>query len=123
VLPDYVSNLSTLASDANFWTRYGNVSTPANARWVATTTALTLVGGAAAAPTNTSWIISKPLYVGRVNPDISTATVKNITASATTSYAFKYDAIGKYKATFIMYNVTPDDRKEVLKEFNIKIIQ
>lgn len=123
VLPDNVSNLSGLAGDANFWTRYGNVWSPANARWVATTTSLTIVGGAATAPTNTSWIISKPLYVGRVSPDISTATVKNITASATTSYAFKYDAVGKYKATFTIYNVTPDDRKGAVKEFNIKIIQ
>lgn len=122
VLSDYSFNLGSLASDNAYWTRYGNVWTPANARWVPTTTALTIVGGAAIAPTNTSWIVSKALYVGRVSPDISTATVKNITASATTAYAYKYAAVGKYKATFVAYNVNPNESKSTLKEFNIKVI-
>jgi len=122
VLSDYTYNLSSLASDNAFWTRYGNVWSPASSRWVATTTALTIVGGAATAPTNTSWIISKPLYVGRVAPDIPTATVKNITASALTAYSYKYAVVGKYKITFASYNTTPDDNQIVLKEFNVKVI-
>lgn len=123
VLSDYSYNLAALANDNAYWTRYGNVWTPASARWVPTTTALTIVGGAATAPTNTSWIVSKALYVGRVSPDISTATVKNITASATTSYAYKYLAAGKYRATFVSYNVNPNESKTAVKEFNIKVIQ
>lgn len=122
VLGDYSYNLGSLANDNAYWTRYGNVWTPASARWVATTTALTIVGGAATLPTNTSWIVSKALYVGRVSPDIATATVKNITASATTSYAYKYAAVGKYRATFVAYNVNPNERKTTTKEFNIKVI-
>ncbi|RDC54535.1 DUF5017 domain-containing protein [Pedobacter chinensis] len=122
VLSDYTYSLSSLASDNAFWTRYGNVWSPASSRWVATTTALTIVGGAATAPTNTSWIISKPLYVGRVAPDVPTATVKNITASALTAYSYKYAAVGKYKITFASYNTTPDDNQVVLKEFNVKVI-
>ncbi len=123
VLSDYTYNLASLVNDNAYWTRYGNVWTPASARWVPTTTALTIVGGTATAPTNTSWIVSKALYVGRVSPDISTATVKNITASATKAYTYKYLAAGKYKATFVSYNVNPNENKTAVKEFNIKVIQ
>ncbi|WP_165499819.1 DUF5017 domain-containing protein [Pedobacter frigidisoli] len=122
VLSDYTFTLSSLAADNAFWTRYGNVWSPASSRWVATTTALTIVGGAATAPSNTSWIISKPLFVGRIAPDIPTATVKNITASAPSSYNYKYTAIGKYKITFVSYNITADDSQMALKEFSVKII-
>lgn len=123
VLNDYAYSLSSLANDNAFWTRYGNVWLPTSSRWVATTTALTLVGGAASAPTNTSWIISKPLYVGRIAPDVPTATVKNITASASSAYNYKYLAVGKYKITFLSYNATVDNNQMVIKEFNLKIIQ
>jgi Domain of unknown function (DUF5017) len=123
VLADYSYNLGSLANDNAYWTRYGNVWNPATARWVPTTTALTIIGGAATAPTNTSWIVSKALYVGRVSPDVSTATVKNITASATTAYAYKYGTVGKYRATFVSYNVNPNVSKTSIKEFNIKVIQ
>ncbi|QPH38983.1 DUF5017 domain-containing protein [Pedobacter endophyticus] len=122
VLPGYSFNLASLASDNVFWTRYGNVWTPTNARWVATTNALTIVGGGVTAPSNTSWIVSKPMYVGRVSPDIPTAIVKNITASATTAYEYKYASVGKYKATFVFYNTTLSENKLEVKEFNIKIV-
>jgi len=122
VLSDYTYNLSSLAADNAFWTRFGNVWSPASSRWVATTTALTIVGGAATAPSNTSWIISKPIFVGRIAPDIPTATVKNITASALSAYAYKYAAAGRYKITFASYNTTPNDSQMVLKEFNVKVI-
>lgn len=122
VLPDFTFNLGAIAADANFWTRFGNVWGTATSRWVASTASLKIDGGNATAPSNTSWIVSKALYVGRISPDISTATVKNITASAATAYTFKYAATGKYKASFTMFNVTPDNNKSALKEFNIKII-
>jgi len=122
VLSDYAFNLSSLANDNAYWTIYGNVWTPANARWVATTAALTIVGGPATQPNNTSWIVSKALYVGRVSPNVATATVKNITASATTAYNYKYATTGKYKATFVSFNATPKESKSEIKEFNIKII-
>jgi len=122
VLPDFTFNLGSIAGDANFWTRYGNVWATATSRWLASTTSLKIDGGNAATPNNTSWIVSKALYAGRVSPDISTSTVKNITASATTAYSFKYPATGKYKASFVAFNVTPDQSKSTLKEYNIKII-
>nr|WP_121269177.1 DUF5017 domain-containing protein [Pedobacter schmidteae] len=122
VLPDFTFNLGAIAADANFWTRFGNVWSTATSRWVASTASLKIDGGNAAAPSNTSWIVSKALYVGRISPDISTTTVKNITASAATAYTFKYAATGKYKASFAVFNVTPDNNKSALKEFNIKII-
>jgi hypothetical protein len=122
VLADYTYNLASLANDNLFWTRYGNVWTPASARWVATTTGLTIIGGPATQASNTSWVVSKPIYAGRVVPDVPTATVKNISAAATTAYTYKYAATGEYKATFISYNTTPDGAESSIKEFKIKII-
>lgn len=122
---DFNNVLSNLVNDVSYWTIYGNVRTgndsDKNKVWIATTSNLKIIGGDAAAPTNTSWIISRPLFAGRLTPDIPTATVKNLTAAATTSYEYTYSAAGVYKATFAFYNNTKDVTKSGIKQFNIKI--
>jgi hypothetical protein len=112
---------ASLAADASFWSRYGNVKTPANAMWAATTADLKITGGAAAAPTNTSWIVSKPIYAGRIPPDVSTP-IKSIIDPAKTEFAYSYRTAGIYKATFVAFNHTLDAEKSVVKEFIIKVI-
>lgn len=122
VLPNSSYNLGLIGTDAAFWTVLGNVATPAASKWVPTTTSLKIVGGAATAPTNESWIVSKALYVGRVTPDVPVATLKNLTSSQLTNYNYSYLTTGKYKATFIMFGNTPGDAKSKSKSFNIKVI-
>ncbi|WP_343702752.1 DUF5017 domain-containing protein [Chitinophaga sp.] len=112
---------AALATDVNFWTRLGNVKTPANAIWAATSSDLKITGGAAAAPANTSWAVSKPIYAGRIPPAVSTP-VKSIVDPAKTEYAYSYANAGIYKATFVAFNHTLDDEKSVVKELIIKVI-
>ena len=112
---------ASLATDASYWTRFGNVWTPAAARWTATASDLKIAGGNAAAPSNTSWIISKPLYAGRMAPDVSVG-IKSINEPAKTEYAYKYTAPGIYKATFVAFNHTLDEEKSAIHELIIKVI-
>ena len=121
ILPNATFNISNLASDVSYWTKYGNVHTPANGMWIATTSQLQVVGGAAA-PTNTAWIISRPLYVGNVNPNVSIA-VKNINDPVVTSYNYLYTQPGTYKAVWVAFNNTIKDTKQVVKQFWIKVTQ
>lgn len=120
VLPGQTVSLSTLGNDVAYWTRYGNVWTPASARWTASATDLKITGGANT-PTNTSWIVSKPLYAGRVPPDVSVG-IKSINEPDKEGYVYSYPAAGIYKATFVAFNHTLDEEKRVIKEFIIKVI-
>ena len=120
-LPDVNYALGTMAGDGNYWTRYGNVWTPANARWTPTSAQLQIVGGGATNPGNTSWIVSKALYAGRVAPDLAIG-IKNINNPDISSYAYKYTAVGTYKATWVIFNNTVDKQETLLKEFYIRII-
>lgn len=121
VLPDQTVAISNLATDVSFWTRYGNVLSPAAARWTATATDLKIAGGTGTSPTNTSWIISKPLYVGQIAPDVSVG-IKSITEPAKTGYPYKYTVPGVYKATFVAFNHTLDEERSVIREVIIKVI-
>ncbi|WP_291911905.1 DUF5017 domain-containing protein [Chitinophaga sp. CB10] len=120
-LPDKTVSLSTIGGDVAYWTRYGNVWSPANARWTPSATDLKITGGNAAAPSNTSWIITKPLYVGRVPGDVSVG-VKSINEPNLPGYAYLYTAPGVYTATFVAFNHTLDEEKRTIKAFIIKVI-
>ncbi|MGN7821065.1 DUF5017 domain-containing protein [Chitinophaga sp. 22536] len=120
VLADRNIALSTVAADVAYWTRYGNVWDPANGRWTPSATDLKITGGNASAATNTSWIITRPLYVGRIAPDVSTG-VKSINEPDKTEYVYVYPAPGVYRATFIAYNHTVDEEKSSIREFIIKV--
>lgn len=121
VLADQTVAVSNLSTDASLWTRYGNVWDPASGRWAATTSDLKITGGGATAATNTSWIISRPLYVGQIAPDVSVG-IKSITEPAKKGYPYTYTVPGVYKATFVAFNHTLDEEKSVIKEVIIKVI-
>lgn len=121
VLPAQTIVLSTLADDVSYWTRYGSVYTPANGRWTPSATDLKITGGNAAAATNTSWVMSKALYVGRIPPDVSVG-VKSINEPDKEEYPYVYPATGIYKATFVAFNHTLDEQKSVVREVVIKVI-
>lgn len=118
ILPDQTYPLATLTSDVSYWTR---VKIGAAAGWsVPTATQLQITGGAATAPDNTSWIVSKPLYTGRISPDVAVS-ILNIASANMSSYLYKYTAVGTYTATFIIFNNSVDEQKTVIKQFKIKI--
>ena len=118
VLPDGTQAISSLATDNAYWTKFKIA--PSTASWATTTAQLQVVGGAATAPNNVSWIVSKPLYVGRVAPDVAVG-LKNIGTANLTGYTYKYAAAGKYTVTFIIFNNSVDEQQTVVKQFNIKI--
>lgn len=114
-------NGASLATDASYWTRYGNVWEPASGRWAASAAELKITGGNASAASNTSWIISKPIYAGRLAPDVSVG-IKSINEPAKAEYGYKYTAPGVYKATFVAFNTTPDAEKSTVHELIVKVI-
>jgi hypothetical protein len=120
VLPEKTVLLSSLSTDVAYWTRYGNVWNPANGRWTISATDLKITGGNSSASGNTSWIISKPLYTGRVPADVSTG-IKSINEPDKEEYAYAYPAPGVYKATFVAFNHTLDEEKSVIRELIIKV--
>ncbi len=120
VLPEKTVSLSSFSTDVAYWTRYGNVWNPANGRWTASASDLKITGGDANAATNTSWVVTKPLYAGRVPGDVSTG-IKSINEPDKEEYAYAYPAPGVYKATFVAFNHTLDEEKRVIRELIIKV--
>jgi hypothetical protein len=122
VLPDENYPLSTLATDANYWTKFNIV--PSSAMWVTSTTQLQVTGGNATAPNNTSWIISKPIYAGRVAPDISIPliNINGFTNNASAAgYNYKYAKPGTYTVVFLIFNNTVEEQKTVTQTFYVKV--
>lgn len=118
VLPDQTYSISNLTSDVSYWTR---VKLGAAAGWATpTATQLQVTGGAATAPNNTSWIVSKPLYVGRVLPDVAVGLL-NISSASIKNYNYKYTAVGSYTVTFVIFNNSVDEQKTVTQQFKINI--
>lgn len=113
--------LSTFADDVAYWTRYGSVYAPTSGRWTPSASDLKITGGDGNAATNTSWVMSKALYVGRIPPDVSVG-VKSINEPDKKEYTYVYPATGIYKATFVAFNHTLDEQKSVVRELVIKVI-
>lgn len=120
VLPEKSVLLSSLSTDVAYWTRYGSVWNPANGRWTPSATDLKITGGGSSAASNTSWIITKPLYAGRVPGDVSTG-VKSINEPDKETYVYVYPSPGVYKATFVVFNHTLDEEKSIIRELIIKV--
>ncbi|MBS0029893.1 DUF5017 domain-containing protein [Chitinophaga sp. 22321] len=120
VLPEKTVLLSSLSTDVAYWTRYGNVWSPANGRWTASATDLKITGGNSSASGNTSWIVTRPLYAGRVPGDVSTG-IKSINEPDKQEYAYVYPAPGVYRVAFVAFNHTLDEEKSVIRELIIKV--
>lgn len=117
----------TLAADLNYWTKLKTGKSTAN--WVPTATQLQVVGGAATAPINTSWIVSKPIYVSRINPDVPIVVkplageipVYTIAGKTYSGYNYQYNTKGTYTATIVAYNNSIDEQKAMVRQFIIKV--
>ncbi|MES2775393.1 MAG: DUF5017 domain-containing protein [Bacteroidota bacterium] len=125
VLPDQIYNLASIANDATTWKVVTNVPSPANARWVPGTANLTIVGGAATAPSNTGWIVSKPIFASRVaDYGLGVKSINNpipALLDLRPGYAYKY-GLGTYKASIVSFNATAKNQETAVKEFWVKVI-
>lgn len=88
-------------------------------KWVVSTTALTGTAGPVNTPENEDWVITNPLYLYTVKPDVGVA-IKTIDANVD-NYSYIFKTPGTYTVTFVARNVNATDQKQVIKEFNIVI--
>jgi hypothetical protein len=112
------SAISNLSLDINAFLKFKIGSSSAS--WINSTTQIQVVGGSATSPANTSWVVTKPLYVNSFNRDLSVV-LKSIGSAAIPSYNYKYTTAGNYTATFVIFNNTIDEQKTVIQQINIKI--
>lgn len=88
-------------------------------KWVVSTTTLTGAAGPVNTPENEDWVITNPLYLYKVKPDVAVS-IKTIDANVD-NYSYVFKAPGTYTVTFIARNVNANDEKQVVKEFNIVV--
>ncbi len=110
--------VSSLLTEASLWKKFklGNTST-----WTISSSLLSITGDGIV-KANEAWIISHPIFMNEVNPDVPKAILKSFNSTDVTNYEYKYASVGVYKATFVANNITADDKKENVKTFIIKVI-
>lgn len=120
VLPDGSKYaLSSLSTDVALWT---NLSVaPSAKKWTVNTSQLFMASSVATATNTDCWVVSKPIYVGRVSPDVAVP-LKNIGMANLPGFNYKYATAGTYTAVFVIFNNSVDEQKTVTKQFTIKII-
>lgn len=70
---------------------------------------------------NDDWLISSPINVSTISPDKGTG-IKGFGDVRLKTYSYTYNTAGVYTVTFVGFNSYMDDKKLVLKEIKIKII-
>ena len=68
---------------------------------------------------NEDWVISKPLELSTVSPDVGVG-LKTATTKLT-EYTYAYTAPGTYTVTFIATNASKDESKQIVKQLKITI--
>lgn len=69
---------------------------------------------------NEDWAISGPIDLGKAIPD-KAKPIKSIAMVMPTKYSHVFAAKGTYKVSFVAYNQTSENKKEVIKEITIQI--
>jgi hypothetical protein len=88
--------------------------------WTISTTQLVIKGGTTATSTEAEgWLISKPLNLSKVLPDVGTP-LKNMTTTMS-SFNYTYATPGSYKATFVAGNISRYDEKGDVKDVDITV--
>ncbi len=88
-------------------------------KWTITSTALSIGGGGLNTPENEDWVITNPLNIYSVSPDVGVA-VKTIDALAP-SYSYIFTAPGVYTITFVAVNQNVNTRKQVVREMTVTV--
>lgn len=88
--------------------------------WTISTSQLVIKGGTTTSSTDAEgWLISKPLNLSRVLPDVGTQ-LKNMTTTLPL-FNYTYGTPGSYKATFVAANISRYDEKGVVQEVDITV--
>jgi hypothetical protein len=87
--------------------------------WVINATQVSIQGGPATSEENDDWVVTKPLYLDRVLPDLGFS-LKNITTKIT-EYPYVFSQPGIYKVAFVASNATADKQASVVKELTITV--
>ncbi|MDE1192074.1 MAG: DUF5017 domain-containing protein [Arachidicoccus sp.] len=88
-------------------------------KWAITSTTLTIGGGGLNTPENDDWVVTSPLDIYSVTPDVGVA-IKSIDARLS-SYSYSFSQAGTYKVSFLAVNQNVNTKKEALKELTITV--
>lgn len=95
-----------------------SVSNP-NLSWQIGPTSLTITGRVSAPVASEDWVVTKPLYINRVAPDIG-LTIKD-TASPVNDFQYAFEKPGIYTVSFVGANANINNLKETVKEVTITV--
>jgi hypothetical protein len=88
--------------------------------WAISTSQLQIKGGTTtASPEAEGWVVSKPLNLSKVTPDLGVP-LKNMT-TALPAYTYMYATPGSYKASFVAANITRYDEKSDVQEVAVTV--
>ncbi|MGK6350901.1 DUF5017 domain-containing protein [Parapedobacter sp. DT-150] len=79
-----------------------------------------IVGGGINTPDSEDWLVTKPLLVNAIKPDVGVV-IQNIGSNAIDRYSYIYTQPGEYTVTFLTSNYSIDDQKEVVKQITITV--
>lgn len=88
-------------------------------KWTFKDFELRFQGGNATVGDNLGWIISKPLFLTKVSPDIGQV-LKNMSTRITT-YQYVYSKEGKFKATFVASNQNRYGTSSAVQQIEINV--
>lgn len=91
--------------------------------WSVPTTGQAVIDGQIANSTqdnNNDWLISKPLDLKRVLPNVGVP-IKQLTGKTITSHSYIFKKAGTYKVTFVAMNGSVDERKTEVKQVDIVV--
>ena len=91
-----------------------------SAIWSISSTAMKIAGGNATAASNEDWVVSQPVNLTRVSPDVGTS-IKTFTDPVLKSYYHIYTKPGNYTIVFDAINANSNSGQEVLKKINITV--
>ncbi len=88
--------------------------------WSISTTAFKISGGNATAPSNEDWLVSQPINLTRVTPDVGTS-IKTFTDPILKSYYHVFKKPGTYSIVFDAINANSNGSQETLRTINITV--
>lgn len=68
------------------------------------------------------WMITAPLSPTAMRPD-KPLTIKGFIDKMETTFAHRFSSTGRYKVTFVAANVNSHGRNEIVKEFEIEVVE
>lgn len=119
VLPDKVSTI--VAADKVGWAAF-DLKNPTVA-WAVPTTGQVVINGSIANSTkedNEDWLISRAFDLRTVTRDASVS-IQDLGSAPIDGYYYIYTRPGTYTATFVAFNHSVDEQKEVVREFTITV--